>query len=54
MLSLIGAKYLQEYQLEIEFSDKRKGIVDLKTMIFQPAPEYLYFKQKFKEWGYAA
>jgi len=54
MLSIVNANYNDEYKILLEFSDHKKGEVDL-------APEYLCFKtfendstlqEKFHEWGY--
>jgi hypothetical protein len=40
MLSIINAKYLNDYKLSIEFSDGRSGIVDLETKIKSFKPYY--------------
>ena len=33
MLNVIQAKYIKDYQIEIVFNDKVRGIVDLKNII---------------------
>lgn len=34
MLSIIKAKYLTDYQIEVIFDDGLKGIIDLKSFVF--------------------
>jgi hypothetical protein len=45
------ANYLKEYQIEIEFNNKKKGVIDLKghldKKIFEPLKEIDNFR-KFK------
>lgn len=40
MLSIVNAEYLTDYKLSIEFSDGRKGIADLESMIQRFKPFY--------------
>jgi hypothetical protein len=34
MLSIVAAKYLYDYKIDVMFSDQRKGVIDLKDLIF--------------------
>jgi hypothetical protein len=63
LIWITKAKYLKEYQIEIEFNNNKKGVVDFKPhlnkKIFKPLIELDEFK-KFKlnswtlEWGNGA
>ena len=49
------AKYIQDYQIELQFSDGSAGIVDLKNEfnkpIFKPLKDIDYFKNfKLNSW----
>ena len=64
MLSILNAKYENEYKILLEFSDHKKGKVDYTLKWSDDLdldPEYLYFKafendsslqEKFHDWGY--
>ena len=55
MLSIVNANYENDYKILIEFSDHKKGEVDLKEFIvngrIKPFKE-LENIEKFHEWGY--
>ena len=40
MLSIVNASYLSDYKLSLEFSDGRRGIVNLESMIKNFKPFY--------------
>jgi hypothetical protein len=52
MLNITNARYIDEYRIYIEFSDKRNGEVDLKEFIFTtPIKQFKKLQdiQKFKK-----
>jgi hypothetical protein len=48
-LHIISARYIDRYEIEIQFNDSRRGIVDLsnslKGKVFQPLQDLVLFQQ---------
>jgi hypothetical protein len=48
-LHIISARYIDRYEIEIQFNDSRKGIADLsnslKGKVFQPLKDLVLFQQ---------
>ena len=55
LLWIINANYVKEYQIELEFNNNKKGVVDFKKLldkkIFEPLKETNTFKNfKLNSW----
>lgn len=46
-----AAKYIKDYQIEVTFNDKKKGVIDLKEIIFND--HRAIFKQLINEKKFA-
>jgi hypothetical protein len=48
-LHIISARYIDRYEIEIQFNDSRRGIADLsnslKGKVFQPLQDFVLFQQ---------
>ena len=49
ILHITNAKYLKDYQVEVEFNDGRKGVADLSSVlqgpVFEPLKDQAIFAQ---------
>jgi len=57
MISIVSAKYIDNYKIELEFSDKTSGILDfkylldVKSLLTIPLEDKEYFKTFFIDFG---